>query len=222
MADFLLVFDLDGTLIDTVPDLANALNHVLRQHGHAPFSPREVQAMVGDGIPALVTRGFAGRGADAAEASEALPDFLAIYEASAANLSRPYPGVRDTLVELRRRGYRTAVCTNKAERATLAVLRGLDMMALFDGMAGGDHFAVRKPDPGHLLGLIAELGARPDRAAMIGDNENDAAAAHGAGLPLVLMRYGYARTDPATLDADALLDRFADLPETLERLGLTP
>ena len=222
MADFLLVFDLDGTLIDTVPDLANALNHVLREHGHAPFSPREVQAMVGDGIPALVTRGFAGRGGDAAEANEALPDFLAIYEASAANLSRPYPGVRDTLVGLRRRGYRTAVCTNKAERATLAVLRGLDLLPLFDGIAGGDHFAARKPDPRHLLGLVAELGATPDRAAMIGDNENDAAAAHAAGLPLVLMRYGYARTDPATLDADALLDRFADLPATLERLGLTP
>src|ERR1700694_2614479 len=186
MRHFLLVFDLDGTLIDTVPDLANALNHVLREHGHAPFSPREVQAMVGDGIPALVTRGFAGRGADATEASEALPDFLAIYEASAANLSRPYPGVRDTLVELRRRGYRTAVCTNKAQRATLAVLGGFGLLQLFDGIAGGDHFAVKKPDPGHLLGMIAELGGRPDRAAMIGDNENDAAAAHAAGVALVL------------------------------------
>jgi len=222
MADFLLVFDLDGTLIDTVPDLANALNHVLREHGHSPLSPREVQAMVGDGIPALVARGFAARGADAIEASEALPEFLEVYEASAANLSRPYPGVRDTLVELRRRGYRTAICTNKAERATTAVLRGLALSPLFDGIAGGDRFAVKKPDPGHLLGLIAELGARPDRAAMIGDNENDAAAAHAAGVPLVLMRYGYARVDPATLAAAALLDRFADLPQTLERLGLTP
>ena len=222
MADFLLVFDLDGTLIDTVPDLANALNHVLREHGHGPFSPREVQAMVGDGIPALVTRGFAARGADAAEASEALPDFLALYEANAANLSRPYPGVRDTLIELRRRGYRTAVCTNKAERATTAVLRGLDLLEMFDGTAGGDRFAVKKPDPGHLLYLIGELGGQPNRAAMIGDNENDAAAAHAAGLPLVLMRYGYARVDPATLDAAALLDRFADLPQTLERLGLNP
>jgi phosphoglycolate phosphatase len=115
-----------------------------------------------------------------------------------------------------------AVCTNKAERATMAVLRGLDLHELFDGIAGGDHFAVRKPDPGHLLGLIAELGGRPERAAMIGDNENDAAAAHAAGLPLILMRYGYARVDPATLEPAALLDHFADVPEALQRLGLTP
>ena len=222
MGDFLLIFDLDGTLIDTVPDLANALNEVLREHGHAPFTRREVQGMVGDGIPALVTRGFAARGADAAEATEALPRFLALYEANAANLSRPYPGVRETLMALRHQGYRTAVCTNKAERATIAVLRGLDLFELFDGIAGGDHFPVRKPDPGHLLGLIAELGARPERAAMIGDNENDAAAAHAAGLPLILMRYGYAHVDPATLRAAALLDRFADLPSALRKLGLIP
>jgi phosphoglycolate phosphatase len=151
-----------------------------------------------------------------------MPRFLAFYEANATNLSRPYPGVRDTLALLRRQGYRTAVCTNKAERATVAVLRGLDLFDLFDGIAGGDRFAVRKPDPGHLLGLIDELGGRPERAAMIGDNENDAAAAHTAGLPLILMRYGYARVDPATLEPAALLDHFAELPEALQRLGLTP
>jgi len=152
--------------------------------------------MVGDGIPALVTRGFAARGADAIEASEALPEFLGVYEASATNLSRPYPGVRDTLVELRRRGYRTAICTNKAERATIAVLRGLALQPLFDGIAGGDRFAVKKPDPGHLLELIAELGARPDRARDDRRQRERRAAAHAAGVPLVLMRYGYARVEP--------------------------
>jgi phosphoglycolate phosphatase len=95
-------------------------------------------------------------------------------------------------------------------------------MPLFDGIAGGDRFAVRKPDPGHLVGLIGALGGQTEAAAMVGDNENDAAAAHAAGLPLVLMRYGYARVDPEALGADALLDHFADLPAALDRLGLLP
>lgn len=218
---FLLVFDLDGTLVDSVPDLHAALNEVLRERGRRLLSPSQVRRMVGDGVPMLVSRALAATGADPAEAATALPRFLEIYEANATNLTRPYPGVPETLQALRLRGYRTAICTNKPQRAALAVLKGLDLLSLFDGVAGGDRFPVRKPDPGHLLALIAELGCRP-AAAMIGDNENDAAAAHGAALPLVLMRYGYARVNPDTLAADALLDDFSELPGTLERLGLIP
>jgi phosphoglycolate phosphatase len=97
---------------------------------------------------------------------------------------------------------------------------GLD--GLFDGFAGGDRFAVKKPDPGHLLGLIDALGGDARRAAMIGDSENDALSARAAALPLVLMRYGYARIDPAELGADRVLDRFDELPRALEALGLNP
>jgi len=222
MAHFLLVFDLDGTLVDSVPDLTNTLNKVLRERGYAPLARSEVAPMVGDGVPALVARGFAARGGGDAEAAAALPRYIQIYEANATVLTRPYPGVRETLAALRRRGYRTAVCTNKLQQATLAVLEGLDLAGLFDGVAGGDHYPVKKPDPGHLLSLIAELDGSAGRAAMIGDSENDAAVAHAASVPLVLMRYGYARVAPETLGADALLDHFAELPATLERLGLTP
>jgi phosphoglycolate phosphatase len=222
MADVLLVFDLDGTLVDSVPDLTKALNEVLRERGHLPLSPADVAPMVGDGIPTLVTRAFAARGASSAEASEALPRYIRIYEANATALTRPYPGVRDTLIALRRRGYRTAICTNKLQQATMAVLDGLDLAALFDGVAGGDRYPVKKPDPGHLLGLIGECGGNPGHAVMIGDSENDAAVAHAAHVPLVLMRYGYARTDPATLGATFVLDHFAQLPAALERLGLIP
>jgi phosphoglycolate phosphatase len=102
------------------------------------------------------------------------------------------------------------------------VLDGLGLLPLFDGVAGGDRFAVKKPDPGHLLALIGEMGASAASAAMIGDSENDAAAAHAAGVPLMLMRYGYARGDPGSLAADALLDDFAELPGALGRLGLVP
>ena len=222
MKGFLLVFDLDGTLVDSVMDLRAALNEVLRERGHRALSRAEVKHMIGEGVPALVARALAASGADPAEASMALPRFLEIYEANPTQLSRPYPGVPETLATLRRRGYRTAICTNKPQQATLAVMQGLDLLPLFDGIAGGDRFPVRKPHPGHLLQLIAELGARPEASAMIGDNENDAAAAHSAAVPLVLVRYGYARVEPESLAADALLDHFSELPGALERLGLNP
>lgn len=222
MQKFLLIFDLDGTLIDSVPDLHAALNHVLAERGRPSLSPEQVKIMVGDGVPALVARALAASGEDATAAAAALPRFLEIYEANAARLTRPYPGVPETLAVLRRRGYRLAICTNKPQRATIAVLEGLDLLPLFDGIAGGDRFPIRKPDPGHLLRLVAELGASPAAAAMIGDNENDAAAARGARIPLVLMRYGYSRVDPASLAADVLLDHFGELPQALDRLGLRP
>jgi phosphoglycolate phosphatase len=222
MEKFLLLFDLDGTLVDSLPDLTNALNEVLRERGYPSLLPREVRPMVGDGMPVLVARGFAARGADAAEAALAQPRFVEIYEATATNLSRPYPGVLETLAALRERGYATAVATNKPQHATGEVLRGMGLEALFDGVAGGDRFAVRKPDPGHLLNLIEALGGDARRAAMIGDSENDALSARAARLPLILLRYGYARVDPAELGADRVLDRFDELPAALASLGLNP
>jgi phosphoglycolate phosphatase len=170
----------------------------------------------------LLARGFAARDGDRAEAEAMHGRFIEIYEASATDNSHPYPGVAETLGALRRRGYRTGVATNKPQHATGAVLRGLGLGDLFDGVAGGDRYAVRKPDPGHLWGLIDELGGERTRAAMIGDSENDAAAAHAAGLPLFLMRYGYARIDPEKLGADLVLDRFDELPAALDRIGLIP
>jgi len=222
MAVPIVVFDLDGTLVDTAPDLHAALNQMLRERGRSALSLPQVKRMIGDGVPALVARALAASGADPADAAGALPRFLELYEANATRLSRPYPKVLETLASLRQRGYRTSICTNKPQRATIAVVEGLGLGELFDGIAGGDRFPVRKPDPGHLLGLIGELDGRIEASAMIGDSENDAAVARAAGVPLVLMRYGYARVDPASLAADALLDHFSELPRALARLELMP
>lgn len=222
MPGFLLIFDLDGTLVDSVPDLTISLNEVLREHGYPPLSVAEVKPMIGDGVPMLVQRGFAARGGSAGEAEAAMPRYTAIYEANATNSSRPYPGVAATLADLRLKGYRTAVCSNKPQRACEIMLAELGIAGLFDGVAGGDRFPVRKPNPGHLVGLIDALGADPSRAAMIGDSENDAAAGLAAGLPLLLMSYGYARGDIHALGANRVLERFGDLPGVLAELGLVP
>jgi phosphoglycolate phosphatase len=222
MNRLLLVFDLDGTLVDSVPDLRAALNEMLRERGRPPLTLTEVKRLVGDGPPAMVARALATGGGDPTVSPGALARFLEIYEANAVRLTRPYPGVRETLEALRRLGYRTAICTNKPQRATQAVIEGLGFLALFDAIAGGDRFAVKKPDPGHLLGLIGELGAGVETTVMIGDNEHDAAVARAVGVPLVLMRYGYARVAPESLAADALLEHFGELPLALERLGLVP
>ncbi|HWD60297.1 MAG TPA: HAD-IA family hydrolase [Stellaceae bacterium] len=222
MTKFLLLFDLDGTLVDTLPDLTNALNEALRERGYAPLRPDEVKPMIGDGMAMLLARGFAARGGDSAEAAAMHPRFIEIYEAGASNLSRPYPGVPETLAALRAAGFATAVATNKPQHATGEVLRGMGLAELFDGYAGGDRFAARKPDPGHLLGLVEALGGDPRRAAMIGDSENDALAARAAAMRLILMGYGYARIDPRELGADRVLDRFDELPAALAALGVNP
>jgi phosphoglycolate phosphatase len=218
MKRFALVFDLDGTLVDSVPDLHAALNQVLAERGRRSVAAAEVRGMVGDGVPALVERGLAATGGtDGLEAAHAR--FLALYEAEPAARTRPYPDVPATLRELREAGCRLAVCTNKPQAATLGVLKGVGLGGCFDAVLGGDALPWRKPDPRHLLAAVEALGADVDVAAMIGDNENDHDAAKAAGIPILLMRYGYLRAPADSLAPAAWLDRFADVPEAIRRLA---
>jgi phosphoglycolate phosphatase len=213
-----LLFDLDGTLVDSLPDLRAAMNEFLEALGRRPLAADEVRRMVGDGTPALVERGLAATG-EAVGVAAAHADFLRLYEAAPTRLSRLYPGVPETLAALRRSGARLAVCTNKPQAATLGVLDGLGIGGYFDAVLGGDAVPFKKPDPRHLMAALDRLGAAPGEAAMIGDNENDHAAARAAALPVILMRYGYLRAPADSLAPDAWLDRFADIPEALARLG---
>jgi phosphoglycolate phosphatase len=213
-----LVFDLDGTLVDSLPDLAATLAVILAELG-APALPRDpVRGMIGDGTRALVARALAASDLPATLLDERHARFLALYEAAPAALSLPYPGVVETLRALRTQGRRLAVCTNKPQRATLAVLRGTGLDGFFAAIVGGDVLALKKPDPAHLLAALDAIGATPDDAIMIGDNEHDVAMAKAAAVRVVLVRYGYHRVPLATLAADIQIDTFAALPQAIARL----
>ena len=193
-----LIFDLDGTLVDSMPDLRAALNQSIGEIGRRELTPDEVRPMIGDGTCALVKRALAATGT-VTDFDAAHERFLRFYEAAPAKLSRLYPGVQETLESLRASGARLAICTNKPQAATLAVLEGFGMAQYFNAVLGGDAAPFRKPDPRHLLAAIERLGATANDAVMIGDNENDYAAARAAHVPVILVRYGYLRVPPETL-----------------------
>jgi phosphoglycolate phosphatase len=213
-----LIFDLDGTLVDSAPDLHRALNAVLAEQGRVPVSLADIRAMVGDGAAKLVERGFADTGApcEAAALPGLVERFLIHYAAGRHAMTTAFPGVVETLTELKARGCRLGVCTNKPYRPSLEILEVLGVIGFFGAVTGGDSLPVRKPDPGHLLGTIELLGATADTAVMVGDSANDVAVARAAGVPAVVVSYGYTRVPAAELGGDALIDTFADVLTWLE------
>lgn len=207
MTDRTLVLDLDGTLVDSVPDLAAALNRLMQIRALATFSHAEVAAMVGDGAQVMINRAFAAH--DRTPDPTALADFLADYTENAAVLTRPYPGVPETLHTLVADGWRLAVCTNKPERPARLLLEALNLAPLFAAIGGGDSFPTRKPNPQHLLATIHAAGGNPATSVMVGDHHNDLNAAAGAGIPAIFAAWGYGHSPPPGTISAA---RFADVP----------
>jgi phosphoglycolate phosphatase len=184
-----LLLDLDGTLVDTVPDLTAALNRLMEARALPLFSHIQVAAMVGDGVAALVARAFAAR--DRPPDATAVADFSADYEANVAVESKLYPAVLPVLAGLAQDGWRLAVCTNKPEQAARALLRTMGLLPLLCAVGGGDSFPARKPDPAHLLATLALARGTADAALMLGDHHNDVLAARAAGIPSIFAQWGY-------------------------------
>ncbi len=188
----LAVFDLDGTLVDSLPDLHATLNRVL----HADLPVDAVRRMIGDGAAVLVRRAQAALGRPEDPAN--LAAFLADYENNTAHATRPYDGIIDLLNALRSAGARMAVCTNKPEAAAHALLAALGLDGYFSAIGGGDSFPTRKPDPAHLRATIQAAGGDAAHAVMVGDHANDVNAAKGAGIPSIFAAWGYGTPDMAT------------------------
>jgi len=216
-----VILDLDGTLVDSAPDLHAAANIMLEAAGRPVLDLPTVKRFIGDGVRKLVERAFAATGLALGPAAldQATASFTARYEAAASVLTRPYDGVPETLARLRAAGMRLAVCTNKPMAAADIVLRELGLAPLIGAVSGGDAVAQRKPHPDHVRDALRRIGGTAMHAAMIGDNEHDIAAGKAAGLATIAVTYGYARVPYQTLGADRLIDRFADLDEALAELG---
>lgn len=206
------IFDLDGTLVDSVPDIHAALNRLMGSRLLRGFTRQDVMGFIGDGVPTLLARAFGAR--EATQDAAALPDFLADYEANAAVHTKPFAGIPAVLDQLEAAGWRMAVCTNKPEAAARILLDALGLSGRFAALGGGDSFPTRKPDPAHLLATLQAAGGDPARAVMIGDHHNDVAAARGAGVPAIFAAWGYGPREAA--DGAPAAEAPAALPALLE------
>lgn len=226
MSTPLAIFDLDGTLIDTAPDLVTSLNYTIAAADLAPVTYADLTHLVGQGARVMIRRAFDLRGQtiddDAVE--PLLQRFLSHYKSEMPGASKPYPGLIEALDRLADAGMRLAVCTNKQEDLAVPLIERLGLSDRFACLTGGDTFPVRKPDGRHILATIERCGGDPSRAVMVGDSINDILAARNAGVPSIAVTFGYSDVPVATLEPDHVIGHFDELHAGLvmDLLGLSP
>jgi phosphoglycolate phosphatase len=216
-----LVFDLDGTLVDTAPDLVAATNHVLQHVGLPQVDEKSLRPWIGHGAAYMVEHamGPAAKELTAAQQAHLLEVYLEYYGRNIAVGSQPFEGTIDALESLSRQGAKLAVCTNKMEGMSRTLLDALGMTGYFASIAGRDTLPVFKPDPGHLLGTIRLAGGEAERAVMIGDSRTDIATAKAANVPVVAVSFGYTDVPVSQLGPDAVIDHYRDLEGAIRALN---
>lgn len=216
-----VVFDLDGTLIDSAGDIADVLNDCLAEDSIAAFDEPAVVTMIGGGAKMLVERALVrvGRGDDTALLDRLFDKFAARYEALGAGRSTAYPGAVEVLARLRDDGVGLAICTNKPEDITRRVLEQLDLARWFGAVIGESPRLPRKPAPDMLLAALSGLGATPREAVMIGDSAADIGTAKAAGVKSIAVSFGYTTIPPRDLGADAVIDHFGEFHAALATLA---
>lgn len=214
----IIVFDLDGTLVDTAPDLIDTLNALFRREGIEPVAFDEARRFIGGGARILIERGLAaiGRSLSRTETDKLYAEYVEDYAARIARLSRPFPGLDGALDMLAGRGFRFAVCTNKLERLSLKLLDALDLTSRFAAICGQDTFGIQKPDARMLEKTIAAAGGHPERAVMVGDSATDIATARAARVPVIAVDFGYTDTPVHDLDPDRVISHFDQLPAAID------
>ena len=215
-----VVFDLDGTLVDSAPDIASALNAAMQPYALSPFTVGDVHGMIGAGSFVLVQRAIAAKGVvlDASEQARLFSRFMGFYQEISAEGAGLYFGAVDLLRDLRAAGTRLALCTNKPADVTDIAIDALGIAAYFDCVVGGRDDLPKKPAPDMLLAALAGIGVAPAGAVMIGDSAADVGAARAAGVRVLVARSGYSKTPADQLGADAVYDRLADVPRLMAAL----
>ncbi len=215
-----VVFDLDGTLVDTAPDLVNALNFVLERQGLPPIPLDSGRKMIGAGARRMIERGLEaeGRNTTVDQVTQLTADFIEHYADHIADMSRPFEGLESALDDLQSRGYRFAVCTNKLEWLSKRLLEQLGLSGRFAAICGADTFGVAKPDPAFLRQTIARAGGQLASAIMVGDAGPDIGVARRAGIPVIGVGFGYTEVPIADLKPDRLIDHMRELPEAVQSL----
>jgi phosphoglycolate phosphatase len=220
LAGAVIAFDLDGTLVDTAPDLVGTLNVLLAEEGLRALPVEDARPFIGRGARWLIERGFQAAGSDVepVRAQVLFDRFIARYQAHIADESRPFPGCVAALEALRAEGARLCVCTNKLTGLSVRLLDALDLTRHFEAVIGADSVPAIKPDPRHLQAAVDAVGGAMDRAILVGDAATDAGAARAAGAGLILVSFGYTETPARELDPDILIDHFDALPAACARL----
>lgn len=216
MTDAAILFDLDGTLVDSAADLHAAAARLLIREGQAPLSADVIRSFVGNGVPKLVERIIGATGLDLVDHDRLTASFLEDYNAHATDLTRAYPGVMDALAVLHARGFSMGICTNKPEAPARHILEALGMAAFFPVVIGGDTYPTRKPDPAGLLAGFDQIGAAA--RLFVGDSEVDADTSVAADVAFALYTQGYRKSPVAGIPHQAAFDAFDALPEMAERL----
>jgi phosphoglycolate phosphatase len=216
-----IVFDLDGTLVDTAPDLINALNHVLDREGLPPVPLHSARNMIGAGARKLIERGLEGEGRSVGveDINRLTADFIAYYADHIADESRPFEGLEAALDHLATRGHRLAVCTNKLEWLSKRLLDALGLSPRFAAICGADTFGVQKPDPTILRETVARAGGQLSTSIMVGDAGTDVGVARRAGVPVIGVSFGYTDIPIADLKPDRVIHHMKDLLDAVT--GLT-
>ena len=215
-----IVFDLDGTLVDTAPDLINALNHILVREGMPPVPLHSARTMIGAGVRRLLERGLEldGRTVELDDINRLTVDFIDYYAAHIADASRPFEGLEGALDELAARGCRFAVCTNKLEWLSKLLLDRLGLSARFSAICGADTFGISKPDPAILRQTGARAGGEMSSTVMVGDAGPDVGVARRAGVPVIGVTFGYTEVPIAELKPDLLIHHMKELPAAVANL----